>query len=106
MNLLTVKYLGQKVGELGWAPAGVVFQYDPAFIATGQELSPFHLPLRAGAQMREGGRLPGLFEDSLPDAWGTRVMREWFRQQKISAPKAFPPSGCIVFSKRSLQTQL
>lgn len=84
MNLLTVRYLGQKVGDLGLAAAGVVFQYDPVFIASRHELSPFHLPLRPGAQMRDGGRLPGLFEDSLPDAWGTRVMREWFRQQKIS----------------------
>lgn len=90
MNLLTVKYLGQKVGELGWASAGVVFQYDPAFIATRHELSPFHLPLRPGAQMRDGGRLPGLFEDSLPDSWGLRVMREWFRQQKISATAITP----------------
>ena len=90
MNLLTVSYLGQKLGELGWASAGVVFQYDPAFIATHHELSPFHLPLRAGAQMRDGGRLPGLFEDSLPDAWGTRVMREWFRQEKIPATTITP----------------
>lgn len=90
MNLLTVKYLDQKVGDLGWAPTGAVFQYDPAFIAKRHELSPFHLPLRAGAQMRDGGRLPGLFEDSLPDAWGTRVMREWFRQHKIPAPTITP----------------
>lgn len=90
MNLLSVNYLGQKIGELGWAPSGIVFQYDPAFIATRHELSPFHLPLRAGAQMRDGGRLPGLFEDSLPDAWGLRVMREWFRQQKIPATATTP----------------
>ena len=90
MNLLTVKYLGQKMGELGLVPTGVVFQYDPAFIAARHELSPFHLPLRAGAQMRDGGRLPGLFEDSLPDAWGTRVMREWFRQEKIPAAAITP----------------
>ena len=83
MNQLTVSYLGQKVGALGSMPAGVVFEYNPAFIATGLELSPLNLPLRAGVQMREGGRLPGLFEDSLPDAWGLRVMREWLRQNEV-----------------------
>ena len=81
MSKLTVRYLGQKVGALGLISPGVVFEYDQAFIATGQELSPLNLPLRAGAQMRDGGRLPGLFEDSLPDAWGMRVMRDWIHQQ-------------------------
>ena len=102
MNLLTVKYLGQKMGELGLAPAGVVFQYDPTFIATRHELSPFHLPLRPGAQMRDGGRLPGLFEDSLPDAWGARVMREWFRQQKISAGSITPLTMLAYVGERGM----
>src|SRR6185369_15821050 len=102
MNLLTVKYLGQKVGDLGLAPSGVVFQYDPAFSAARHELSPFHLPLRPGAQMRDGGRLPGLFEDSLPDAWGTRVMREWFRQQKISASSITPLTMLAYVGERGM----
>jgi len=102
MNLLTVKYLGQKVGDLGLAPAGVVFQYDPAFIATRHELSPFHLPFRPGAQIRDGGRLPGLFEDSLPDAWGTRVIREWFRQKKISATPITPLTMLAYVGERGM----
>ena len=81
MSPLTVKYLGQKVGRLAETAAGIVFEYDPAFIAAGHELSPFNLPLRSGVQVRGGDKLPGLFDDSLPDAWGRRVMLEWFRQQ-------------------------
>lgn len=83
MSPLTVKYLGQKVGRLAEVPTGVVFEYDSGFVATGIQLSPFNLPLRLGVQMRNDRRLPGLFDDSLPDAWGKRVMREWFRQQGI-----------------------
>ncbi len=85
MSQLVVKYLGQKVGRLAETSKGIVFEYDPDFIAGGIELSPFNLPLRMGIQMRENGRLPGLFDDSLPDAWGRRVMLEWFRQQGTAA---------------------
>lgn len=81
MSQLTVSYLGQKVGTLAEIPSGIVFEYERAFIATGQELSPFHLPLGPGVRARGGQRLHGLFDDSLPDAWGRRVMLEWFRQQ-------------------------
>ena len=90
MSPLTVKYLGQKVGRLAETSAGIVFEYDPAFIAAGHELSPFSLPLRPGVQARGGDKLPGLFDDSLPDAWGRRVMVEWFRQQGIPAQAVTP----------------
>ncbi len=90
MSPLTVKYLGQKVGRLAETAAGIVFEYDPAFIATGHELSPFNLPLRSGVQVRGGDKLPGLFDDSLPDAWGRRVMLEWFRQQGTAGHDVTP----------------
>lgn len=90
MSQITVRYLGQKIGRLAETPAGLAFEYDPAFIATGHELSPFHLPLRPGVQMRGGDRLPGLFDDSLPDAWGRRVMLEWFRQQGTAGHSVSP----------------
>ncbi len=90
MSPLTVKYLGQKVGRLAEVPTGVVFEYDPAFVATGIQLSPFNLPLRLGVQTRSDRRLPGLFDDSLPDAWGKRVMREWFRQQGTAEHEMTP----------------
>lgn len=90
MSQITVRYLGQKVGRLAETSAGLAFEYDPGFIATGHELSPFNLPLRPGVQARGGDRLPGLFDDSLPDAWGRRVMLEWFRQQGTTAHRVTP----------------
>jgi len=92
MSQLTVRYLGQKVGRLAETPTGIAFEYDSNFVATGIELSPFNLPLRIGVQIRAGRRLPGLFDDSLPDAWGKRVMREWFRQQGIAEHEITPLS--------------
>ncbi len=96
MNLLTVKFLGQKVGQLAETSSGTAFEYDSGFIATGHELSPFNLPLRAGAQIRGRNQLAGLFEDSLPDAWGRRIMLEWFKQQKPAEPTV-PPTMMLAF---------
>ncbi|MDI1249627.1 MAG: type II toxin-antitoxin system HipA family toxin [Lacunisphaera sp.] len=90
MSQLTVRYLGQKVGQLAETPAGLAFEYEAGFIATDHELSPFHLPLRPGVQLRGGDRLPGLFDDSLPDAWGRRVLLEWFRQQGTAGHQVTP----------------
>ncbi len=84
MSRIAVHYEDLLVGELAEARGAVFFEYSPAFIASRHELSPFRLPLGPGVKTRDtppSRRLPGLFEDSLPDAWGRRVMLEWFRRQ-------------------------
>jgi serine/threonine-protein kinase HipA len=84
MSRLSVHYQDQKVGELAVARGGIFFEYAAEFIAGGHELSPFHLPLGTGVKARDLStptmRLSGLFEDSLPDHWGRRVMMAWFRK--------------------------
>ncbi len=102
MNQLTVSYLDQKIGALGLTPTGVGFEYDPAFITTGRELSPLNLPLRPGVRIRDGGRLPGLFEDSLPDAWGLRVMEEWFRQREVPPGTITPLTKLAYVGSRGM----
>jgi serine/threonine-protein kinase HipA len=86
MNRLDVRYQGQKVGTLAEARGGIFFQYDALFVASGHELSPLNLPLGSGLRSRgtSGMWLPGLFEDTLPDQWGERLMREWFRVQGMA----------------------
>lgn len=82
---VTVHYQDLLVGTLAEARGGIFFEYSPAFIASGHELSPFHLPLGPGVRARDAStptmRLHGLFEDSLPDHWGRRVMMAWFRER-------------------------
>jgi serine/threonine-protein kinase HipA len=90
MSQLTIRYLGEKVGALADSVGGIVFEYAAPFLASGHELSPFNLPLRPGVQTRGGQKLPGLFDDSLPDAWGRRVMLEWFRQQGTASHDVTP----------------
>ena len=93
MSVLNVKYLGAQVGVLAEARGGVVFEYDPAFVRSGHELSPLALPLGPGLRQRDPGgsmRLLGLFEDSLPDAWGMRIMTEWFQKHGTPAHAITP----------------
>jgi hypothetical protein len=65
MNLPTVKYLGQKAGELGLAPAGGASVRSRFHRHAPRTVSLSSLPLRPGTRMRDGSRLPGPFEDSL-----------------------------------------
>ena len=79
-DLLTV-YLEtgerQRVGRLALRQRQILFEYDPAFIATGIEISPIKLPLRSGVvtapDMIFDG-LFGVFNDSLPDGWGRLLL--------------------------------
>jgi serine/threonine-protein kinase HipA len=79
-NLLTV-YLEtgerRKVGRLALRQRQILFEYDPAFIASGIEISPLKLPLKTGVfappDMIFGG-LYGVFNDSLPDGWGRLLL--------------------------------
>lgn len=67
----------QLVGELVLEGRAVYFRYDPAFIASGLELSPFKLKLTD--QIKTADPVPfdglfGLFADSLPDGWGQLLL--------------------------------
>lgn len=86
-TLLTLKFLGGPLGRLAYRPDGLVYalELDPAFLASGHDLSPLSLPaatFAAGPRLfRPGdtpfpGGLPGLIADSLPDAWGERMLRQ------------------------------
>lgn len=93
MNKLDVFYRDQLVGTLASARGGILFEYAASFLSSGHELSPLALPLGPGVRSRDGSptmRLPGLFEDSLPDSWGTRVMDDFFRQRGVPAHTVDP----------------
>jgi len=67
----------QKVGRLALRQRQILFEYDPAFIVSGAEISPLKLPLRSGVftspeKIFEG--LYGVFNDSLPDGWGRLLL--------------------------------
>ena len=89
---LDVFLWGHHVGELAPESGSVyVFQYDPQFVRSGIEISPFMLPLRnemyftAEMEMPRNAfwGLPGVFADSLPDTFGNALINEWMQEQKI-----------------------
>jgi len=89
---LDVRYLGipdrPLVGSLADDSRGrVFFQYDPGWVARGIELSPLYLPLGPAGPVTtptpEFSPLFGLFDDSLPDWWGQRIMRHHFEDLGI-----------------------
>lgn len=67
----------RKVGRLAAQARRILFEYDPAFLATGLQISPFKLPTRSGVMIddeRVFDGLFGVFNDSLPDGWGRLLL--------------------------------
>lgn len=85
VKVLDVFLNGNRVGRIGMTPdALAAFEYDPAYILSGQSVSPFHLPLRAGVFVAprspfNGGF--GVFSDSLPDGWGSLLLDRFMRSK-------------------------
>lgn len=82
-----------KVGRLAQVNRRIYFEYDQAFLSSALEISPFKLPLKAGAvaceeMVFEG--LFGVFNDSLPDGWGRLLLDRQIRQRGI-APEQLTP---------------
>ena len=78
MEALSVAYQSHEVGALSFdTERGTsAFQYTPAFLNSGLELSPIHMPLSdriysfPGLDYDAFKGLPGLLADSLPDDFG------------------------------------
>ncbi len=75
-----------QVGTLAEDHGRIYFEYEPEFLATDFNLSPFRLPFEGGLfehSDRNFGPLPGLFDDSLPDGWGLLLMDRSFRSRGL-----------------------
>jgi len=82
-----------RVGTLAERDRRVFFEYDEGFLRSGLQLSPIHLPLRAGvfeSTAAPFAGLPGVFGDSLPDGWGLLLMDRAFRQRGVSREAISP----------------
>lgn len=84
---IEVRWDGKTVGRMALTKEGrCAFEYSPAFVASGVSVSPFELPLRPGvfvahSQPFDGGF--GVFDDCLPDGWGTLVLKRYLQAQGI-----------------------
>ena len=102
---------GREVGMLREGPDGrITFEYDPAFRASGLEISPIHLPtVRQGpASFPELARkpaflgLPGVFADALPDQFGNAVIRRYFEERGRPEDARSPLQRLLYIGDRAM----
>ncbi|MBU3915888.1 type II toxin-antitoxin system HipA family toxin [bacterium] len=89
-----VKIWGDVVGAISWLDESAygVFEFDPAFLRKGLDLSPIHMDLTKavngdgvfffpGLNRDTFCGLPGLLADSLPDRFGNMIIDAWLIRQ-------------------------
>ncbi len=102
---------GRTVGALTEDADGIItFEYDPAFAASGLEISPLLLPLsRLGpVQFPELRRvpafagLPGVLADALPDRFGNAVIAQYFADRGRAADAMSPVQKLLYIGHRAM----
>ena len=98
MTDASIRLWGRDIGAVSWLEERqiAVFQYEPAFLASGTQLAPLTMPLEPNpyefpALPKEAFKgLPGLLADSLPDKFGNALIDTWLAQQGRT-PSSFNP---------------
>lgn len=76
----------QAVGELAARKDKIYFKYHPDFLDLGIEISPYKMRLSPNTLSAESGfdGLFGVFNDSLPDAWGRLLLDRALRSKGMA----------------------
>ncbi|MDR2585494.1 MAG: type II toxin-antitoxin system HipA family toxin [Prevotellaceae bacterium] len=91
VKVVEVSMNGTKVGRIALTPEKLcAFEYDPSYIATGVSIAPLSLPLQSGLFVAK--RTPfhggfGVFDDSLPDGWGSLILDRYLKRKRINPSK-------------------
>ena len=113
-----VKIWGEYVGAVRWDSAQKLayFQFAPAFLKKGWNLSPIKMPISAGdriysfPELRRGRNetedtfkgLPGLLADALPDKYGNKLINAWLAQQGRSENSMNPVEKLCFIGARGM----
>ena len=89
MTVAAVTLWGARIAavSIGEGARYATFQYDPAFVRSGVQISPLRMPLREEPYSFPGlpedafSGLPGLLADALPDRWGRALVDAWLASQ-------------------------
>ncbi len=88
IHSVEVSLWGSSIGVAFERNGIVYFQYDPSFVDSQIEVSPFNMPLSNAVysfpQLRTIDAfkgLPGLLADSLPDRFGNEIIKQWLISQ-------------------------
>lgn len=109
-EVISVAYEGHQVGAVSFdTSTGIgAFEYYPAFIKTGIELSPLKMPLSPRIysfpelDYPTFKGLPGLVADSLPDDFGNEVLNAWVAAQGRSPEDITPLQRLQYTGKRGM----
>lgn len=78
----------QKVGRMALTPElRCAFEYDTDFLESGFSISPIHLPLKSGVFIAKSSPFNGgfgVFDDSLPDGWGSLILDRFLKNKGIN----------------------
>lgn len=110
-DVVEVLAWGRRVGAVARNPATglYAFAYAPGWIPTGIELSPLRMPLRPepyefpdldGAAAFVS--LPPLLADSLPDAFGTRLVDAWMAAHGVAEADVTPLARLAFAADRAM----
>lgn len=110
MSVLNVYYSADPesplaVGQLAMHKGRIYFEYDAGFLNSGLQLSPFLLPLKAGAVHAEPAPwhgLFGLFNDSIPDGWGLLLMDRHLKSLGVETRFLTPLDRLAYVGKRAM----
>jgi serine/threonine-protein kinase HipA len=106
---------GTQVGAVSWLRdrAYAVFEYDPAFLQKGLDISPIHMGLEQakssdgifsfpGLNKNTYLGLPGLLADALPDKFGNSIIDSWLAGNGRD-PGSFSPVERLCYTgKRAM----
>jgi serine/threonine-protein kinase HipA len=89
MTLAEVQLWGRTIGAVSLEEGSsyAAFQYDPAFVQSGIEVSPITMPLNDRVYVfpdlppKTFHGLPGMLADSLPDRFGNALIDAWLATQ-------------------------
>ncbi len=115
VDTAVVQLWGDEVGAVSWlADRGyAVFEYAPAFLKMGRDVSPIHMGL-AAARVGDGlftfpglNRdtflgLPGMLADALPDKFGNRLIDAWLARQGRDVGSFSPVERLCYTGRRAM----
>lgn len=111
VDALEVRLWDTRVGVIAWdATRGLGrFEYEPAFIRAGIEISPLVMPLKAGvhtfpehAHSATFLGLPGLIADSLTEGFGNQLLQGWLDRRGLSFAELTPVERLCYIGTRGM----
>lgn len=112
VSALEVRIWGRQVGAVALDPRSnhYAFEYSPAFVREGFDLSPLQMPLSRGAGPytfpglpdETYHRLPALLADALPDKFGNALINAWMADHGVSAQAVTPLDRLAYMAARGM----